>query len=227
MTVKEKTSWADPWQETDVIDKRAVRFSQGITAALALLGILISPWFWLAMAIQLALGLTLGRKWCLPCLVYYFFVQPRWGQGELEDARAPRFANVIGFIFLSFAFLSSELISPLLGDLLAALVALLALLASSTGFCLGCWLYRFLAHLRGVRQWQGERVDKEDFAAPGEILFWHPLCSDCQTWKNDLPEAQTVDISKNPGLAKKYGVLVVPTVYEIDREGKIVKQLAP
>ena len=47
-------------------------------------------------------GLTLGRRFCLPCLAYFELLQPRFGEGPLEDARPPRFANLVGAIFLAF-----------------------------------------------------------------------------------------------------------------------------
>ena len=61
-------------------------------------------WFLLALlALQLALGLTLGRRWCLPCLAYFELVQPRFGEGKLEDSRPPRAANIVGLAVLAAA----------------------------------------------------------------------------------------------------------------------------
>ena len=50
---------------------------------------------------ELAVGLTIGRRWCLPCLLYFEIIQPRFGEGPLEDARPPRFANMLGLAFLA------------------------------------------------------------------------------------------------------------------------------
>ena len=47
---------------------------------------------------QLLLGLTAGRWACLPCLAYFELVQPRFGEGPLEDSRPPRLANAIGTV---------------------------------------------------------------------------------------------------------------------------------
>ena len=56
-------------------------------------------WWWLLalLALQLAVGLTLGRRYCLPCVAYFELVQPRFGEGPLEDSRPPRVANMVGF----------------------------------------------------------------------------------------------------------------------------------
>ncbi len=141
---------ADPYRNLDVIDSRAPRFNQaviGILSALAVLG----GWWWLLalLALQLALGLTLGRRWCLPCLAYFELVQPRFGEGPLEDARPPRVANMIGFAVLAAASVAYAAGWGAVGAALGLLVAALALVASSTGFCTGCELFKLGCRLRG------------------------------------------------------------------------------
>src|SRR5207302_2971297 len=87
------TRTADPYRDTDVIDARAPRANQVVVGLVALAGMLTGQW-WLPalMAAQLGLGLTLGRRWCLACIAYFELIQPRLGEGPLEDARPPRFA---------------------------------------------------------------------------------------------------------------------------------------
>ena len=82
------------------------------------------------LALQLALGLTLGRRWCLACVFYYEVLQPRFGEGPLEDSRPPRFANMIGLGFLSAASLAYLVGWTTLGAVLGGIVAALALLAA-------------------------------------------------------------------------------------------------
>src|SRR5918992_5456696 len=95
---------ADPYRDTDVIDSRAPRFNQAVIGSVALVAFLVDFWALLALlALQLALGLSLGRRWCLPCLAYFELVQPRFGEGPLEDARPPRFANLVGTVVLGAA----------------------------------------------------------------------------------------------------------------------------
>jgi len=58
-------------------------------------------WFLLGiMTLQLIVGLRFGRRHCLACVLYFEFVQPRLGEGDIEDARPPRFANIVGAVFL-------------------------------------------------------------------------------------------------------------------------------
>jgi hypothetical protein len=141
---------ADPYRETTVIDARAPRFNQAVIGTGALIAVTTGPWWLLAvLGLQLAVGLTLGRRWCLPCVAYFELVQPRFGEGPLEDARPPRFANLVGAIFLGAAGLAFLTGSETTGTVLGAIVAALALLASATGFCVGCEAYKLGYRLTG------------------------------------------------------------------------------
>ena len=69
---------------------------------------MLTGWWWLLalLALQLAVGLVFGRRYCLPCLAYFELVQPRFGEGPLEDARPPRVANTVGLVVLGAASLA-------------------------------------------------------------------------------------------------------------------------
>jgi hypothetical protein len=138
---------ADPYRDTDVIDSRAPRFNQTVIGLLAVVAV-VTGWWWLLalLAAQLVIGLTLGRRYCLPCLAYFELVQPRLGEGPLEDARPPRFANMVGAVFLTSAALAYGFGAATAGAILGLVVAALALLAAATGFCAGCEAYK-LGHL--------------------------------------------------------------------------------
>jgi Domain of unknown function (DUF4395) len=143
---------ADPYRDLDVIDSRAPRFNQAVVGLVALLAVTVGPWWLLGLlALQLAVGLTLGRRFCLPCLAYFELVQPRFGEGALEDARPPRFANLVGTVFLSAAGAAYAVGLASLGAGLGGLVAALALLAAATGLCAGCEAYKLGYLLTGRR----------------------------------------------------------------------------
>jgi hypothetical protein len=141
---------ADPSRDLDVIDSRAPRFNQATFGLLATLA-LATGWWWLlgVLGAQLIVGLTLGRRFCLPCLAYFELVQPRVGEGPLEDARPPRFANLVGAVFLTGATIASAAGLTTLGTVLGGIVAALALLAAATGFCSGCEAYKLGSFLLG------------------------------------------------------------------------------
>jgi Domain of unknown function (DUF4395) len=226
---------ADPYRDLDVIDSRAPRFNQATIGVLAVVGVL-PGWWWLLglLAAQLAIGLTLGRRFCLPCLAYFELVQPRLGEGPVEDSRPPRFANMVGVIVLAAATVSYAIGLTTVGAALGLLVAGLALLAALTGFCAGCEAYRLGARLRGVRSHRLDRVELADLGLlpEGEVVvqFTHPLCSDCASlerrFRAEGRSVVVVDVSRRPELARKYGVALVPTAVAVSSTGAVLARLA-
>ena len=95
---------ADPYRDLDVIDSRAPRFNQTAVGVVSLLAVVTGWWPLLTLlAAQLAIGLRFGRRYCLPCVAYFEIVQPRLGEGLIEDSRPPRFANQVGLAVLGAA----------------------------------------------------------------------------------------------------------------------------
>jgi uncharacterized protein DUF4395 len=145
-----RTRAADPYRDTDVIDSRAPRFNQATIGVLSVVAVLTGWWWLLALlALQLAVGLTFGRRFCLACVAYFELVQPRFGEGPLEDSRPPRVANMVGLAVLGSAALAYAAGQPLVGAVLGGLVAGLALIAAATGFCTGCEAYKLACRLTG------------------------------------------------------------------------------
>jgi hypothetical protein len=141
---------ADPYRDLLVIDSRAPRTNQAVIGTVSVLAVATGWWWLLALlALQLAVGLVAGRRYCLPCLLYFGVIQPRFGEGPLEDSRPPRAANVVGFLFLTAASAAYAAGWHAVGAGLALLVAALALLAAVTGFCTGCEAYKLGCLLRG------------------------------------------------------------------------------
>jgi hypothetical protein len=231
--MKQRT--ADPYLDLDVIDARAPRFLQATIGSLALVAFLTGWWPLLAiLAAQLVVGLVFGRRYCLPCLAYFELVQARFGEGPVEDARPPRFSNTIGAVVLTAATVALAAGLDVLGWSLALLVAALALLAATTGVCVGCEAYRLIARLRGVRRLHVEQVDLAELGAVtggGVVVqFTHPLCSDCVELERKLRDegrdVVTVDVSERPELARKYGVAVVPTAFSVTADGTVSLRIA-
>jgi len=225
---------AHPYDDTDVIDARGPRTNQAVIGTLALVAFLTgAEWLPAVGAAQLAVGLTLGRRFCLPCLLYFEVLQPRVGEGPIEDSRPPRFANVIGVVVLGAATLAFLLGVPALGWTLTLIVAALALLAAATGLCTGCEIYKLSARLRGVAARHVTHIEPEDVALDGAgvVQFTHPLCSECREWERRLDEEgrlhAVIDVSREPALARKYGIAVVPTVVAVARDGTVLERLAP
>jgi hypothetical protein len=229
------TRTADPYRDLDVIDARAPRFNQAVVGALSLVTAFTGWWgFVAALAVQLAVGLSFGRRYCLACVFYFEVVQPRIGEGELEDARPPRFANMVGVVFLTAATLAYATGFVVLGTILAGIVAALALLAAATGLCVGCEIYKLAARARGVKPGSTQHIDLGELgAAPSSDLvvqFTHPLCSGCGTLHRQLSEqgheVVLVDVSKRRDLASKYGITLVPFALKVRPDGAVLERIA-
>ena len=233
---------AHPSRDLDVIDARAPRTNQAVMGSLALLAFVLDlQWLPAILALQLAIGLTFGRQYCLPCLFYFEVIQPRFGEGRIEDARPPRFANMIGLAFLGSATLAFVAGVPALGWTLALIVAALALLAASTGLCLGCEAYMLLARLRGLRieRYPGarpgrapERVDPDEIGLDGSgvgvVGFSTPYCLPCRLWEAELSRVGIdfvkVDVAERPELAQRYAVRATPLVLAVDLpDGRVIE----
>jgi hypothetical protein len=223
---------AHPYRDLDVIDARAPRFNQATVGVVSLLAVVTGWWPLLALlAAQLGIGLRFGRRYCLPCVAYFELIQPRLGEGPIEDARPPRFANQVGFVVLAAATLAHVLGLAALGTALGLVVAVLASLAAVTGLCVGCELYRLGARLRGIRSRAIDRIELNDLGPSrpsGDLVvaFSHPLCTECRALETELAATGDafvrIDVRERPDLARKYGVALVPTVVRVGRDGRII-----
>jgi hypothetical protein len=125
-----------------VVDARASRLAQGLTALLVLLPLATRDGRLLVLPLaHLASSLVLGKRGNVALVAFDSLLKARLGPGELKDARPPRFANLVGALFLVGAIGAHLAGLAWLGWALAATVAILATLAATTGFCLGCSIY--------------------------------------------------------------------------------------
>ncbi len=142
MATAAATRTVDPWKDLDWIDARAPRTNHAVVALLSIIAIATgSEWLVAVIAAQLVVGLTFGRRFCLACYLYFAVIQPRIGEGRIEDARAPRFANQLGAAFTTLA--AAAFLAGLaeVGWALAILVAVLSAFSAVTGICVGCVIY--------------------------------------------------------------------------------------
>jgi len=226
------TRTAHPYRDLDVIDARAPRFNQAAIGSLSLVAVLTGWWPILTLlALQLGLGLRFGRRWCAACVAYFELVQPRFGEGPIEDSRPPRFANQVGLVVLSAASVAHVAGLTTIGSALGLLVAALALIAAVSGLCVGCQLYRLGARFRGIRTRAFDRIELSEMGAgePGNgdlvVAFSHPLCTECVDLVGSLKASGrrfvTVDVRERPDLARKYGIAIVPTAFSVGADGRV------
>jgi hypothetical protein len=142
----------DPFEDLEVIDQRGPRTLQTFVALMTGLGFALDAQWLVALAgLQLIIGLVFGRKFCLPCVFYFKVLQPRFGEGRVEDSRPPRFANLVGAIFLTTATLAFVVGLTTVGWVLSLIVTTLATFAAVSGICVGCEMYAAFARVRGIQ----------------------------------------------------------------------------
>jgi hypothetical protein len=139
------------------VDPRGLRFGAAITATVlaAVLAIPSEPVRLVLLALQTAVFATavlIGLRRSPYALLFSALVRPRIGPpAELEDARPPRFAQLVGLAFtvVALAALAAGATTVALVATAFALVA--ALLNAVLGLCLGCEMYLALRRLTPAR----------------------------------------------------------------------------
>jgi hypothetical protein len=124
-----------------MIDPRGPRFAAWITTlVLAVVLLTQSGWLLAAQAVVFALGAAGSNPYAL---LWKRFLK-RTPPVELEDARPPRFAQLVGLVFAvaGVALFAAGL--PTAGLIATAAALSAAFLNAAFGFCLGCELYLVL-----------------------------------------------------------------------------------
>lgn len=128
------------------VDPRGLRVSATLTAVvLALVLVLPRDAATVLLTVQVAVfavSVVVGLAYSPYAQFFARVVRPRIGAPEhTEDARPPRFAQVVGLIFTAGGLLALGLGATLVGYLLVAFALVAALLNASIGLCLGCEMY--------------------------------------------------------------------------------------
>ena len=128
------------------VDPRGLRFAAAVTTAvLALVLVLPAPWreaLLAAQAVVFALGAFVSLSASPYSWLFRTVVRPRIGApARTEDARPPRFAQVVGLTFALVGLVALLAGATTVGLVAVAFALVAALLNAATGFCLGCELY--------------------------------------------------------------------------------------
>lgn len=125
------------------VDVNVPRFNQSMVATLVAVAFVIqSPLLVAVTALILAVTRFGGTRWGLFTQAYVRWVRPRLaGPVETEPAAPPRFAQLLGVVFLGLATGLLAVGWSIVGWVVALGVFALALLAATTRICVGCILY--------------------------------------------------------------------------------------
>ncbi len=136
-------------ERVPMVDPRQPRFGQAVTGVALAVGYFLDwPIVLPIVGAVLAGASLLGPRANLYAHLFRGFrrVAGLRPPTELEEAAPPRFANTLGFVFVTVAAAAYFAFTPPLGGGwvawgLALLVSALALLSAATGLCVGCELY--------------------------------------------------------------------------------------
>lgn len=136
--------------DVTMVDPRAPRFGQSITAVGLLAGIVLqAPVFVYAIAAVLVTAVL--SRWRLHpySLLWRHAVAPAVAApSEPEPASPHRFATLVGAVGTTAGSVAILAGYPLVGYVLAGAIAAAAGLGATTGFCLGCHMYRSVGLFR-------------------------------------------------------------------------------
>jgi hypothetical protein len=130
---------------TRMIDRNGHRWGAAISAVILYVG-LIFDWQWMApiMCVVLGIGTAFGLRYS-PLGATYRFLKRTLSLDipvEAEEEAPPRFAQLMGFVFLLVATLGFYGIeNAALGWTFTMIVAALQTLLGATGLCVGCEVY--------------------------------------------------------------------------------------
>jgi len=130
---------------TTMVDVNVPRFNQALVTVLTALAFLLdAPWLVAITAAILAVSYVGGAGLAVFTQLYVRALRPRLdpdGPSELEPAAPPRFAQLLGALFLTAASVAFSVGLTAAGWGLTLVVTALAALAATTRICVGCLLY--------------------------------------------------------------------------------------
>jgi hypothetical protein len=137
------------------VDPRGLRVAATITSVVVALVLVVpSPAREILLAVQVAVfavAAFVGLKHSPYSIFFAKVIRPRIGApAELEDARPPRFAQLVGFAFTAVALLAFLAGATTVGLIATGFALVAALLNAAIGLCLGCELYLVLRRFTAV-----------------------------------------------------------------------------
>lgn len=131
-----------------VVDPRGQRFSAAISvvvlAVVLVAGIMseLSAILLTVQGVAFGLGAMFGLRFQPYGWVFRTLVRPRLGPpSDYEDEAPPRFAQLVGFLFVIVALIGVVLEFTVLAYVAVAFALAAAFLNAAFGFCLGCHFY--------------------------------------------------------------------------------------
>jgi hypothetical protein len=129
------------------VDVNVPRFNQACVAVITGVAFVLQIWQLVAVvAFALALTRFAGPRFGVFTQAYLRFIKPRFAtQKRTEAVGPPRFAQLLGIVFLVAATVLFIAGAPMFGWAVTLSVTALAALAATTRICVGCLIYEQVA----------------------------------------------------------------------------------
>lgn len=126
-----------------MVDVNVPRFNQAAIAVLTAVAFVLDFWPLVAVsAVILVVNRVGGPRYSLFGQVYTRLIKPRLSSDvKTEPAAPPRFAQLLGAVFLSVATVLFVVGLAVAGWVVTLMVTALATLAAATRICVGCIIY--------------------------------------------------------------------------------------
>ena len=132
-----------------MVDPRAPRFGQTITAVVLALGIVFGqPVLVYALAVVMLAAILSGWRLDLYAVLWRRFARSLVEPREMEPASPHRFARLMGATGTTLAGVLLLAGFPIAGYAVAGLIALVAGFSAATGYCIGCRMYKGVSLFR-------------------------------------------------------------------------------
>lgn len=151
MIMATATGSTDAGQEDEIalVDPRAPRFGQAITAIVLAVGaILDQPLLVYGLAVVMLAAILSGWRLDLYAVLWRRFARRLVEPREPEPASPHRFARLMGATGTTIASVLLLAGLPIAGYAVASLIALIAGFSATTGYCIGCRMYRSVSLFR-------------------------------------------------------------------------------
>jgi hypothetical protein len=199
------------------------RFAQAITGVICLEALVFSTWPAILVALALVLVALLSPRWSPVNWIFRRMAPP---PSELEPVAPVRFSQwlAVGFLTLASALFLAG--ADMLGWIVVAAVALVALISAISGFCIGCEVYRMIL---GVRSGDNDVRAALGLSGSGPwvAVLTAPGCARCeptvQRVRAASPErpVEVINLAQRPTAAGA-PVKSVPAVLAVGSDGHVM-----
>lgn len=132
-----------------VVDPRAPRFGQAITASVLAVGVVFDrPPLVYALAVVMLAAILSGWRLDVYAVLWRRLARRLVEPREPEPASPHRFARLVGATGTAIASVLLLAGFPTAGYAVAGLIAIVAAFSATTGYCIGCRMYRSVSFFR-------------------------------------------------------------------------------